>query len=61
MDFWIYFGYVLSFLTEIFNISLFDVVIHTGEVVHVQFGYVILASIILTVLFHLLTPSARGI
>lgn len=61
MDFWSFLGYILSFISELFNLTLFSVTIQTGEVISIQLGSLLISAIILTVLFHLLTPSARGI
>lgn len=61
MNFWTFLGYVTSFMTELLSIPLFTVsVVGYGNVTP-TIGSVIVFSLLLVVIFHLLTPSAKGI
>ena len=61
MDFWTFLGYVMSFITELLSIPLFTVsVVGYGNVTP-TIGSVCVFSLMLVVILHLLTPSAKGI
>lgn len=61
MDFWSFLGYVLSLITEIFYITLFEVSLPDGTTANINFGSIIIFPILLAVIIHLLIPSARGV
>lgn len=61
MSFWDFLGLVLSFVTEALKLSLFTVsVVGYGDVT-LTIGSCLVFSILLIIILHLLTPSAKGI